>query len=268
MIAPAALPAARVLRRHHLRRRRPAPAKHTGSLLYLDPPAVGSPVKVDGDLEAFGFDTWDKSTRRALSALGDIQVAAGHAFKVEPPDQALGASDEGLSWWAVLARARVHRAWLRPAPLRLRAARRRPLFVLGSIQYFVEEDTSYLLVHDRRGLAHPGAGRDRVREARRPSGGEHAVPVKEGRAAHFGPRRDLQAARGHRLDRVRARVRRELVRSRGEQDHPANFARDRGREGLRAERVRLRAEARVLDPCCSWRRSVSAWSSGSSITGG
>lgn len=167
----------------------PPPAKHTGSLLYLGPPALGSPVKLERAIEDFGFDTWDrKHPILRFSAMGDIQVATGHAFKVEPPDQVIGASDEGP---ILVSGTRGGTRFIalsfdpRRSDFVLRVAW--PLFVLGSIQYFVEEDTSYLSSYTTGEVWRiPAPAATDSAKLVDPSGAEHVIPVKEGRAAHFG----------------------------------------------------------------------------------
>ncbi len=167
----------------------PAPAKHTGSLLYLDPPPVGSPVKLGKAIEEFGFDTWDKKHPiLRFSALGDIQVASGHAFVPQEGDQVLGGSDEGP---ILVSGMRQGTRFIalgfdpRRSDFVLRVAW--PLFVLGTVQHFVEEDTSYISSYTTGEvwrIPTPAS----VDSARLfdPAGNPHVVPVKEGRAAHFG----------------------------------------------------------------------------------
>jgi hypothetical protein len=167
----------------------PPPEKRTGSLLYLNPPAEGSPVKIERKLEDFGFDTWDKKHPiLRFSAMGDIQVATGNAFKVEPPDQIIGASDDGP---ILVGGTRAGTRFIalsfdpRRSDFVLRVAW--PLFVLGSIQHFVEEDTSYLSSYTTGEVWRiPIPAATDSAKLVDPSGGEHVVPVKEGRAAHFG----------------------------------------------------------------------------------
>src|SRR5450755_1923013 len=59
--------------------------------LYLNPPELGSPVKIGRAIKDFGFDTWDKkSSILRFLALGDVQVAEGHALLPNPSDRVLG----------------------------------------------------------------------------------------------------------------------------------------------------------------------------------
>ncbi|MEO6599138.1 MAG: VWA domain-containing protein, partial [Polyangiaceae bacterium] len=64
--------------------------------LYLNPPDGGVPLKLGATLSDFGFDTWDKKNPiLRFLALGDVQVATGHALVPTPADRVLGASDQG-----------------------------------------------------------------------------------------------------------------------------------------------------------------------------
>ncbi len=189
MVAPSAYPPSEAFEVTIFDGVAPAPAKHTGSLLYLNPPAVGSPVKIGKQLEEFGFDTWDKKhPSLRFSAMGDIQVAAGNSFQPGEGDQVIGASDAGP---ILVGGMRQGTRFLalgfdpRRSDFVLRVAW--PLFVLGTVQHFVEEDTSYISSFTTGqvwNIPTPAV----VDSARlvSPSGAEHVVPVKEGRAAHFG----------------------------------------------------------------------------------
>src|SRR5688572_19960964 len=62
-----------------------------------------------------------------------------------------------------------------------------PLFVLGTVQHFVEEDTSYISSFTTGQVWNiPTPAVVEAAKLLSPSGAEHVVPVKEGRAAHFG----------------------------------------------------------------------------------
>ncbi|HVJ21665.1 MAG TPA: VWA domain-containing protein [Polyangiaceae bacterium] len=167
----------------------PAPAKHTGSLLYINPPAAGSPVKIGKALEEFGFDTWDKKhPSLRFSAMGDIQVAAGNALVPGEGDQVVGASDEGAILVSGMRQGTRFVALgfdPRRSDFVLRVAW--PLFVLGTVQHFVEEDTSYISSFTTGQVWNiPTPAVVESAKLVSPSGAEHVVPVKEGRAAHFG----------------------------------------------------------------------------------
>jgi hypothetical protein len=157
--------------------------------LYLNPPADGSPVKVGHPIKDFGFDTWEKkSPILRFLALGDVQVADGHAFVPGASDHVLGASDQGP---ILVSGARAGQRFValgfdpRNSDLVLRVAW--PLFVLNSINAFVEEDTSYVSSF-RTGDVWRIPVPSSVDSATviDPHGGHHTVPVKEGRAIYLG----------------------------------------------------------------------------------
>lgn len=124
----------------------PARSPNTGAALYLGPPTEGSPVKLGRAVENVGFDSWDKkSPLLRWIAPDDIQVAHGHLLKPEPGDHVVGASELG----PILvegSRAGERFAVLgfdpRDSDFVLRTAW--PLFVLDTINAFVEEDAKYL----------------------------------------------------------------------------------------------------------------------------
>jgi hypothetical protein len=189
MVAPAAYPPRESFEVTIFDGVAPPPAKHTGSLLDLDPPAEGSPVKLGKALENFGFDTWDKKhPSLRFSAMGDIQVAAGHALVAGEGDHVIGASDLGpilLSGMRQGTRFVILGFDPRRSDFVLRVAW--PLFVLGTVQHFVEEDTSYIssfTTGEVWNIPTPAAGESAKLLA--PSGAEHVVPIKEGRASYFG----------------------------------------------------------------------------------
>jgi hypothetical protein len=121
-------------------------------------------------------------------SMGDIQVAKGHAFKPQAGDKVLGASDHGP---ILVSGARAGKRFValgfdpRDSDLVLRIAW--PLFVLNSINTFVEEDTGYVSSY-RTGeiwrIAVPGSlGTVNLLE---PGGVKHSVPVSDGRAVFRG----------------------------------------------------------------------------------
>src|SRR5688572_13061205 len=167
----------------------PPVAKHTGSALYLAPPAQGSPVPLGKRIEMFGFDTWDKKSPIVRwTALGDIQVAHGNTFKPEQGDRVVGASDLGP---ILVAGRRAGRKFValgfdpRNSDFVLRVAW--PLFVLNTINDFVEEDTGYVSSYRTGDVwqipVHAPGDLGWVTE---PGGARHRVAIKEGRAAYAG----------------------------------------------------------------------------------
>jgi len=162
-----------------------------GAALYLNPPAQGSPVGVEKPIEGFGFDTWERRHPiLRFTALGDVQVAKGFRLKPEGTDKVLGASELGP---ILVSGARNGQRFValsfdpRDSDFVLRPAW--PLFVLGTIDHFLEEDTGYLSSY-RTGESWriPAPSGVDSAELITPGGGRITVPVKEGRAAYFGDR--------------------------------------------------------------------------------
>lgn len=157
--------------------------------LYLNPPEVGAPLKLGAVLRDFGFDTWDKKTPiLRFLALGDVQVSTGRALLPATGDRVLGASDQGP---ILVSGTRAGHAFValgfdpRNSDLVLRVAW--PLFVLNSINAFVEEDTGYVSSF-RTGDVWRIPVPSSVASATvvDPAGVHHTVPVKEGRAVYLG----------------------------------------------------------------------------------
>lgn len=169
----------------------PPLARHTGSALYVNPPAEGSPVPLDKPIQNFGFDTWDRRHPiLRFTALGDVQVAKGFRARPDQADKVLGASEQGA---ILVAGTRGGQRFValtfdpRDSDFVLRPAW--PLFVLSSIDYFVEEDSGYLSSY-RTGESWriPAPSDVDSAELLIPGGSKVTVPVKEGRAAFFGDR--------------------------------------------------------------------------------
>ena len=167
----------------------PPLTEQVGSALYLNPPAAGTPVPLAGDVKDFGFDTWErKSAVLRFMSMGDIQVSKGHTFKPQAGDKVLGASDHGP---ILVSGARAGHRFValgfdpRDSDLVLRIAW--PLFVLNSINAFVEEDTGYVSSY-RTGeiwrIAVPGSLA--AVNLLEPGGAKHSVPVSDGRAVFRG----------------------------------------------------------------------------------
>jgi hypothetical protein len=160
-----------------------------GSALYLNPPLATSPVPVAGDVEDFGFDTWDRKTPvLRFMSMGDIQVAKGHTFKARPSDKVLGSSDHGPI--LVSGAQGGHRFVAlgfdpRDSDLVLRIAW--PLFVLNTINAFIEEDTGYVSSYRTGEVWHIAVpGSLNAVSLLEPGGAKHAVPVSDGRAVFRG----------------------------------------------------------------------------------
>ncbi len=160
-----------------------------GSALYLNPPTATSPVPVAADLEEFGFDTWDrKSAVLRFMSMGDIQVAKGHSFKPRTGDKVLGSSDHGPI--LVSGAQNGHRFVAlgfdpRDSDLVLRIAW--PLFVLNSINAFIEEDTGYVSSYRTGDVWHIAVpGSLSAVSLLEPGGAKYTVPVSDGRAVFRG----------------------------------------------------------------------------------
>lgn len=167
----------------------PPLAPNTGGSLYLNPPEEGSPVKLGRAMQEFGFDVWDKKHPivRWMS-MGDIQVAKGHSFKPEKEDKVVGASEAGP---ILVSGRRSGRKFValgfdpRDSDFVLRVAW--PLFVLNTINDFIEEDTSYVSSFFTGDVWHiPAPSGAEVASLKAPDGKLHSVPIKEGRAVYLG----------------------------------------------------------------------------------
>jgi Ca-activated chloride channel homolog len=160
-----------------------------GAVLYLNPPEVGSPLPFAGAITEFGFDTWErKSPVLRFMSMGDVQVAKGHAFKPAAGDKVLGASDQGP---ILVSGARDGHRFLalgfdpRDSDLVLRIAW--PLFVLNTINSFVEEDTGYVSSFRTGDVWHMAVpGSLSTVNLLEPGGAKHVVPVSDGRAVFRG----------------------------------------------------------------------------------
>ena len=161
----------------------------TGPALYLAPPAEGSPVELGRSIEMFGFDTWDKkSPLLSFMAMGDIQVASGNAFKPSKDQKVIGASELGpilVSGTQAGQRFVALSFDPRNSDFVLRVGW--PLFILNTVNAFVEEDTSYISSF-RTGQVWrvPAPSTVDVATLIDPSGKRRQVPVKEGRAFYLG----------------------------------------------------------------------------------
>ena len=159
--------------------------------IYLDPRGPGSPVKVEGELKQPGFDHIDRQHPIVrFLALDDVNISRGHKLVGEPGDKIVGASDAGA---ILVAGTRDTHKFVavgfdvKDSDLALRVAW--PLFLLDTINWFTDEDATYLSSF-RTGevwrVPVPTAGAEAL--LREPGGATERVPVHEGRAVVLGER--------------------------------------------------------------------------------
>lgn len=159
--------------------------------LYLDT-REGGPVKVDSKkpLVEPSFDTLErKHPILRWTALDNVGIGAGVKLIPNEGDKIVGASSEGP---LLVAGSRQGTKFValgfdvRQSDFPLRIAW--PVFLLNTINWFVEEDTEYLSSFKTGEVWHVPAPLGAVNEATLvdPSGVKHRVPVQDGRAVFFG----------------------------------------------------------------------------------
>jgi Ca-activated chloride channel family protein len=161
--------------------------------IYLDPRGAGSPVKVEKELKRPGFDHVDrKHPIVRFLALETVNIAQGHKLVPEIGDKVVGASDEGP---ILIAGTRAGFKFValgfdvRDSDLPLRVAW--PLFLVDAINWFTDEDATYLSSF-RTGEVWRipvGIGSGEAETAAsltRPDGSKVVVPIHEGRAVYLG----------------------------------------------------------------------------------
>lgn len=159
--------------------------------LYLDP-REGGPIKVDAKKPIVepSFDTLErKHPILRWTALENVGIASGVKLVPGEGDKVVGASSDGP---LLVAGARQGTRFValgfdvRQSDLPLRIAW--PVFLLNTINWFVEEDTEYLSSFKTGDVWHVpaplGAGNEVTLVD--PGGKEHRVPVQDGRAVYFG----------------------------------------------------------------------------------
>jgi hypothetical protein len=157
--------------------------------LYLNPLGPGSPVKVDAEIKAPGFDRIErKHPIVRWTALDDVNIARGHKLVPEPGDKVVGASQEGP---ILVAGQRANFKFvamgfdIRDSDLPLRIAW--PLVLLNSINWFNEEDAHYISSFRTGDVWRipvvTASGQARLKG---PAGDVGFIPVHEGRAVYLG----------------------------------------------------------------------------------
>ena len=159
--------------------------------LYIDPRGPGSPVKVTDEIANPGFDKIErKHPIVRFTALDDVNVAKGHKLVPEAGDKVIGASDQG----AILVAGQ--RAGLKfvalgfdvsASDLPLRVAW--PVFLLNTINWFNDEDATYLSSFRTGDVWRVPVGTTTSQATlKEPNGAREVVPVHEGRAVYLGER--------------------------------------------------------------------------------
>jgi len=157
--------------------------------LYLDPRGPGSPFKVENEIVQPGFDKIDrKHPIVRFTALDQVNIARGHKLKPEPGDKVIGASDEGP---IMIAGTRGGFKMVgigfdvRESDLALRVAW--PVLLLNIINYFTDEDSSYLSSFRTGDVWRIPVGQGATSATLTlPGGSTQPIPVHEGRAVYLG----------------------------------------------------------------------------------
>ncbi len=160
--------------------------------LYLDPRGPGAPVKVGDAIDRPGFDKIDrKHPIVRFIALDDVNIAAAHALKGETGDKVVGSSEPGGAILVAGERGGYKFVALGFDPagsdLPLRTAW--PLFLLDTINWFDDEDASYLSSFRTGDVWRvPVAVGATTATLKDPDGDTQPVPIHEGRAVTMGER--------------------------------------------------------------------------------
>ncbi len=159
--------------------------------LYIDPRGPGSPVKVEQELVQPGFDKIDrKHPVVRFTALDDVNVARGHKLVPQAGDRVLGAS-EGSPILIAGQRGGFKFVAMgfdvRDSDLALRVAW--PLFLMNTINFFTDEDATYLSSFRTGDVWRVPVGTQSTQATLKvPGGTSERVPVHEGRAVYLGER--------------------------------------------------------------------------------
>jgi len=160
---------------------------------YIDPRGPGSPVKVDDKpLKQPGFDKIErKHPTVRYTALGEVNIAAGHRLIPEQGDKAVGLFQQDKA--IMVAGQRNGYKFvalgfdLRESDFPLRIAW--PLVLLNSINWFMDEDAKYLSSFRTGDVWRvPVASVTTQAKLKMPDGATELLPVHEGRAVYLGER--------------------------------------------------------------------------------
>jgi Ca-activated chloride channel homolog len=168
----------------------PSVAAGSGSLLYLDPTGANVPFEVGKLVEdEVGFDELDaKSPLLRYTSLSDVNIARAHILKGDKDDKVVARSFKG-PLLIQGRRAGVKFVALgfdvRESDFPLRIAW--PLFLLNTINDFVEEDVGYISSF-RTGTVWsiPASSAPESATLELPDGTKRSVPIKDGRAVFLG----------------------------------------------------------------------------------
>lgn len=173
----------------------PNVAPGSGSLLYLNPTGTNLPFEVGKEIRdddpdyRLGFDELDaKHPLLRYTALSDVNIARARALKGDKEDRVVGASYKG----PLLIEGRrggvkfVALGFdVRESDFPLRIAW--PLFLLNTINHFVEEDTSYISSFRTGTVWHiPASSFAETATLELPDGTTRTVPIQDGRAVFLG----------------------------------------------------------------------------------
>ncbi len=166
----------------------------SGSVLYLNPTGTNVPFEVgklveSGKDDVLGFDELDaKSPLLRYTSLSDVNIARGHVLKGTKEDKVVAASYKGP---LLIQGRRAGNKFValgfdpRESDFPMRIAW--PLFLLNTINDFVEEDVSYISSF-RTGTVWsvPVSSAAETATLTLPGGEKRVVPVKDGRAVFLG----------------------------------------------------------------------------------
>jgi len=159
--------------------------------LYIDV-REGGPIKVDTKkaIQEPSFETLErKHPILRWTALENVGIAYGYKLTPGEGDRVIGASSEGP---ILVAGQRLGTKFaalsfdVRQSDFPLRIAW--PVFLLNTINWFVEEDSEYLSSFKTGDVWHVSAPLGATNEVQLidPTGSKHRVPVQDGRAVFFG----------------------------------------------------------------------------------
>ena len=160
--------------------------------LYLDPRGAGAPVKVGDEIPQPGFDKIDrKHPIVRFLALGDVNIAKAHKLTGQAGDKTVGASEPGGPILVAGTRAsyKFVAMGFDPAASDLPLRTAWPLFLLDTINWFADEDASYLSSYRTGDVWRvPVGGDGTVQQAmlKDPDGTSEPVPIHDGRAVMMG----------------------------------------------------------------------------------